>query len=281
MFPCVLFRTCYVMIFLAVVSRLSAGCRWRPSTSACLRSMLPSLSCCRRRLTPAHTPWSWSCRSWEITVTGVSGCAVSCLCVHLWQSRGPIQRGFWFIIHDSSKQKRNLVCWCIQHCYCTSLVIVCVCQGPPWNITIWIFQLIQNFCFFFLSDEPKLFKCNNISRAVTKECSEIIQVFIEHKPVFWLNFITVCCQVTNVFNLVSVCSVFSVFKRCSVKSFWRVVIQRDGRPLQWNDQKLVNPPPLYWRPEVICLLKKLNYSLKQVLQTIKIIFGTSSTVGKY
>lgn len=149
MFPCVLFRTCYVMIFLAVVSRLSAGCRWRPSTSACLRSMLPSLSCCRRRLTPAHTPWSWSCRSWEITVTGVSGCAVSCLCVHLWQSRGPIQRGFWFIIHDSSKQKRNLVCWCIQHCYCTSLVIVCVCQGPPWNITIWIFQLIQNFCFFF------------------------------------------------------------------------------------------------------------------------------------
>lgn len=81
--------------------RVSAGCRWRPSASACLRSTLPSLSCCRRRQTPTHTPWSWSCRSWEITVTRVSRCAVSCLCVHLclWQSRSPFKEAcdLWFI----------------------------------------------------------------------------------------------------------------------------------------------------------------------------------------
>lgn len=268
------------MIFLAVVSRLSAGCRWRPSTSACLRSTLPSLSCCRRTRTPAHTPWSWSCRSWEITVTGVSRCAVSCLGVHLCvcgKTGVPFKEAFdlSFMIHPN---RRGI---CIQHCYCTSLVIVCVCHGASVKHYHLNFSINSKFLLFFGSDEPKIFRCNNISQAVTKECSEIIQVFIEHKPIFWLNFITVCCRVTNVFNLVSVCSVFSVFKRCLVKNFWRVVIQRDGRPLQWKDQKLVNAPPLYWRPEVICLLKKWIYSLKQVLQAIKIMFGTSSIVGKY
>lgn len=187
---------------------------------------------------------------------GEQSCAVSCLGVHLCvcgKTGVPFKEAFdlSFMIHPN---RRGI---CIQHCYCTSLVIVCVCHGASVKHYHLNFSINSKFLlFFFLSDEPKIFKCNNISRAVTKECSEIIQVFIEHKPISWSNFITVCCRVTNVFNLVSVCSVFSVFKRCLVKSFWRVVIQRDGRPLQWKDQKLVNAPPLYWRPEVICLLKK-------------------------
>lgn len=33
--------------------------------------------------------------------------------------------------------------------------------------------------FFFLSDEPKTFKYHNLLQAVTKECSEILQVIVE------------------------------------------------------------------------------------------------------
>lgn len=136
------------MIFVAVVSRLSAGCRWRPSTSACLRSTLPSLSCCRRTRTPAHTPWSWSCRSWEITVTGVSRCAVSCLGVHLCvcgKTGVPFKEAFdlSFMIHPN---RRGI---CIQHCYCTSWVIVCVCHGASVKHYHLNFSINSKFLLFF------------------------------------------------------------------------------------------------------------------------------------
>lgn len=142
MFLSGLFQLCHVtdyILYLPFVCRMSAGCRWRPGASASLRFMLPSSSWCRRRRTPARTCWSWSCRSWAITVTGVGRWAFVFVSRQMSHSSC-----FWFIIHD--KQERGFgmylafVFALVRHSACL--------PGALWNIAVWIVQLIEHFCFF-------------------------------------------------------------------------------------------------------------------------------------
>lgn len=166
-----LFLQLCVIIFLSVsLFRLSAGCRWRPSASACPRSTLPSLSSCRRGQRRAHTH-----KSWEITLTWVRRHAVDCLVVRL---RPHSKRCFMY--HPRS-------------------ALYCLCFTPPKKqepgLIIYLpclsyFASACDFCeiklkclhfYLLILDEPKIIKFSTITQAVTEECNEIIQVIIGGK----------------------------------------------------------------------------------------------------
>lgn len=131
-----------VMIFLPVL-RVSAGCRWRPSASACLRCTPPSSSCCRRRRTPTHTLWSWNCGTWAITLTTVSRCVVG---VHLClrQSRVmPLIHHWWWI-----RTEQNSGWWMYLALFLSFVGYSVVVRGCEKN-----YSINSSFLFFQMSQK--------------------------------------------------------------------------------------------------------------------------------